>query len=66
MVMSGKMSMIREVLAEVAIVAWYGLIGSMFIKWMIDNYHKGWYYMAGLDFFGAFYNMVLLMKFVLR
>lgn len=60
------MLVFKEVLAQVAIVISHGLIGSFFIKYMIDNYHKGWYYMAGLDFFGAFYNMVLLMKFVLR
>lgn len=58
--------MIKEVLYELVVIMGHGLIGSFFIKWMIDNYHKGWYYMAGLDFFGAFYNMVLLMKFVLR
>lgn len=57
---------IKEVLSEVIVVLGYSLIGSFFIKWMIDNYHKGWYYTAGLDFFGAFYNMVLLVKFMLR
>lgn len=57
---------IVEVLAEVAVVMGYALIGSMFIKWMIDNYHKGWYYIAGLDFFGAFYNILLMARFVLR
>lgn len=57
--------MIREVLAQVAVVMGYGLIGGMFIKWMIDNYHKGWYFLAGLNFFGAFHNMVLLAKFLL-
>ena len=57
---------IVEVLAEVAVVMGYALIGSMFIKWMINNYHKGWYYISGLDFFGAFYNMLLMARFVLR
>ena len=60
------MLVFKAVLAEIAIIIGYALMGSFFIKCMIDNYHKGWYYMAGLDFFGAFYNMVLLMKFVLR
>lgn len=56
----------KEVLAQLIIIMSYALIGSFFIKCMIDNYHKGWYYMAGVDFFGAFYNMVQLMDFVLR
>lgn len=60
------MLVFKEVLYELVVIMGYGLIGSFFIKLMIDNYHKGWYYLAGLDFFGAFYNMVLLMKFVLR
>lgn len=58
--------MIKEVIYELVVIMGRSLIGSFFIKWMIDNYHKGWYYLAGLDFFGAFYNMMLLMKFVLR
>ena len=58
--------MIREILSQVYVVGVHGLIGGMFIKLMIDSYHNGMYYLAGLDFFGAFYNMVLLAKFVLR
>lgn len=60
------MLVFKEVLAEVAVVMGYALIGSFFIKCMIDKYRKGWYYIAGLDFFGAFYNILLMTRFVLR